>query len=108
LTEAERYAWCVTVAIVHPIEELNPSRRKAAQEDAMPRYLVLPAEGEFGELVVDLWTEQPVRMMALLECARQASLSDESRTRLWWKIIRLRLGREYREILKGEFPVNAT
>jgi hypothetical protein len=68
----------------------------------MARYLTLPAEGDLGELVVDLWTEQPIRMTRLLECRRVTSLSDEWRTKLWWKIIRLRLGAEYRSILKGE------
>jgi hypothetical protein len=105
LTESERYEWRVTVAIIHPISQLSGGRRKAAKEDKMSRYLVLPAEGNCEELVVDLWSEQPIRMAPLLECKRCASLSDEWRTKLWWKIIRLRLGAGYREILKGD-PVS--
>jgi hypothetical protein len=44
---------------------------------------------------------QPVRTATLLKCERLASLSDEWRNRLWWKIIRLRLGDKYRQILEG-------
>jgi hypothetical protein len=68
----------------------------------MSRYLLLPDENEMGEIVVDLWTMQPVRTATLLECKRLASLSDEWRNRLWWKIIRLRLGEKYRQILEGD------
>jgi hypothetical protein len=104
LTEPQQEAWCVTVAIVHPIELLTGGRPRAVRDDAMARYLHLPAEGEFEELVVDLWTEQPVRMVELLACERMASLSPEWRERLWWKIIRLRLGKSYRDILEGNVP----
>src|SRR5207253_825052 len=67
LTESQREAWCVTVAIVHPIDQLTGGRPKAVRQDAMSRYLHLPAEDDLEELVVDLWTEQPVRMVSLLE-----------------------------------------
>ncbi len=102
LTEQERYEWRVTVAIVHPISQLRGGRKKAAKEDKMARYLVLAAEDQLEELVVDLWTVQPIRMMKLLECERIASLSDDSRNSLWWKIIRLRLGADYKRVLQGE------
>jgi hypothetical protein len=101
LTETEKYEWRCTVAMVHSIDLLTGGRPKAVRKDAMPRYLLLPDEDEQGELVVDLWTMQPLRMGALLKCQRLASLSDESRNRLWWKIIRLRLGENYRQILEG-------
>ena len=101
LTESERHEWRVTVAIVHPISLLSGGRPKAVRQDEMPRYLLLPEEGASKEMVVDLWTVQPIRMAALLACERCASLSDEWRTRLWWKIIRLRLGANYKEILEG-------
>lgn len=107
LTESERYEWRVTVAMVHPISQLSGGRPKAAREDKMSRYLVLPAEGNFEELVVDLWSEQPIRMTSLLEHVRLASLSDEWRTKLWWKIIRLRLGAEYKQILEGKYLIDA-
>lgn len=101
LTERERYEWRVTVAIVHPLEQLTGGRRRATREDKMPRYLMLPAEDGLVDLVVDLWSVQPVRMAKLLDCKRRASLSDEWRTKLWWKIIRLRLGANFRAILEG-------
>jgi hypothetical protein len=101
LTETEKYEWRTTVALVHPITQLTGGRPDAVRRDAMPRYLLLPDENDMGELVVDLWTTQPVRMATLLECERRASLSDDWRNRLWWKIIRLRLGAEYKQILQG-------
>lgn len=101
LTEIAKYEWRVTVAVAHPIEMLSGGRPKAVRENAMPRYLLLPDEDGLGDLVVDLWTVQPVRMAALLACTRIASLSDEWRLKLWWKIIRLRLGEHYRQILES-------
>ncbi len=107
LTETERYEWRVTVALVHPLKELVASRIKAVREDKMARYLLLPAEDGLDDLVADLWTEQPIRMTALLDCKRRASLSDEWRTKLWWKIIRLRLGAEFKQILEGKPIIDA-
>jgi hypothetical protein len=107
LTPERRDAWRVTVAYAHPIDMLSGGTAKAARDDATPRYLHLPAEAEIPELVVDLWSEQPVRMVELLDCDRIASLSTESRNRLWWKIIRLRLGEHYHSILQGNIPADA-
>jgi hypothetical protein len=86
--------WPITVAPVHPIELLTGGRVKAVRDGAMPRYFHLPEENGLPELVADLWLEQPVPMQQVLECDRQASLSDEWRTRLWTQIIRLRTGRD--------------
>jgi hypothetical protein len=86
---------------------LGPNRAAAAAQDKMPRYLPLDAEADLPALVVDLWTEQPVLMTELLECERKASLSPEWREHLWWKLIRLRLGRHYKAILQGETPQDA-
>jgi hypothetical protein len=102
LIETAKYEFRVTVAMVHPLSQLSGGRPKAVREDKMPRYLLLPAEGQCDKLVVDLWTEQPIRMCNLLKCSRRTSLSDEWRLKLWWKIIRLRLGSDYRAILTGE------
>jgi hypothetical protein len=104
LTELETHEWRVTVALVHPLSQLTGGRKHAAREDQMPRYFPLPQEGGMEYLVADLWTVQPMRMAYLLECERVASLSDEWRTRLWWKIIRLRLGGNYRQILEAPVP----
>jgi hypothetical protein len=100
LTEAEEGMWRVTIACVHPLDQLTGGRMAAARDERMPRYLPLPDEGGRGDLVVDLWTVQPIRFADLLERARIASLSDEWRQRLWWKIVRLRLGEKYRQILE--------
>jgi hypothetical protein len=86
------------------VADLGLDRAGNVRADHMPRYFYLAAEGELPELCADLWTEQPVRMTGLLECVRAASLSAESREQLWWKMIRLRLGRNYRSILEGDVP----
>jgi hypothetical protein len=107
LTPEASEAWRFTMAVVHPIEDLNDDRARAVRANRMPRYLYLAAEGDLPELCVDLWTEQPVSAAAVMDCSRIACLSPESRVGLWWKIIRLRLGMEYKSILRGEVPPDA-
>jgi hypothetical protein len=107
LSETAKDEWRVTVAEVQPLSDIHPNRRGPAQRDAMPRYFPLAAEGPLPEVVVDLWTEQPIRFGALLQCKRVASLSPESRVALWQKIVRLRLGKDFRAILEGEVPPDA-
>jgi hypothetical protein len=107
LSENERHAWRVTVAEVQLVSDLHANRRVPAQKDQMPRFLPLPAEGALPDMVVDLWTEQPIRFETLLKCNRVASLSKEWREKLWWKIIRLRLGEHFRDIIKGKVPADA-
>jgi len=107
LPDEEKAAWRVTVAWVHPLSDLAPDRQKLVREDRMPRYVHLPSEGKIPELVVDLSYEQPVRMVDLLACKRIASLSPKARNTLWWKIVRLRLGRHFQAILRGEVPDDA-
>jgi hypothetical protein len=97
----------ITVAHVHPIDELSDSWAKAVRDDKMPRFLLMPEEDGLPDLVVDLWLEQPVLMTELLDCERIASLSPEWRYKLWWKIVRLRLGEHYKRILRGENPDEA-
>jgi hypothetical protein len=91
LSDAERDAFAVTVAPVHPIDDLSGGRPKAVRAGDMSRYFHLPAEDDHDELVADLWLEQAVRMVDLLECDRMASLSDEWRERLWAQIFKLRI-----------------
>lgn len=110
LTDTAREAWTFTVALVHPVDELGASRAGSVRADAMPRYFYLEADPDrpdLPELCVDLWTEQPVRALELVECERIASLSPASRLALWWKIIRLRLGEHYKSILTGDVPDDA-
>jgi hypothetical protein len=59
-----------------------------------------PAEKVAVELKVED-VHARLRERELLACERVASLSDEWRARLWAKIIRLRLGRDYRDILEA-------
>jgi len=104
LSPMVRESWRVTIAVVHPVDELGGGRAGDVRADRMPPYFFLPEEGELPDLCADLWTEQPVRMEDLLACQRVASISPQSRERLWWKMTRLRLGQHYRSILEGNVP----
>jgi hypothetical protein len=94
IPDDQRPVWPITMAPVHPIEELTGGRIRAVRDGAMPRYFHLPDENGLPELVADLWLEQPVAIEQVLACERCASLSDEWRARLWTQIIRLRTGRD--------------
>jgi hypothetical protein len=107
LTARARASWRFTLAVVHPVDDLGSDRAGNVRADRMPRYFYLPAEGELPELCADLWTVQPVLAEEVAGCGRIASLSPESRERLWWKIIRLRLGEHYKSILEGTVPPDA-
>jgi hypothetical protein len=107
LSHEARDAFRVTMAVVHPVDELAAGRQHHVRQDEMPRYFYLPAEDHLEELCVDLWTEQPVRMVDIERLEPVASLSAEYKNRLWWKIIRLRLGKHYRAILEGDIPPDA-
>lgn len=100
-------SWRITMAVVHPVDDLAGGRAGDVRADRMPRYFFLAAEGELPDLCADLWTEQPVRADQLVNCPRVVSLSPETRERLWWKIIRLRLGQHFKSILQGEVPPDA-
>lgn len=101
LPQREAAKFVVTVAPVHPLARLTGQRPAAARDGAMPRYFYLADEAGRGELVVDLYLEQPVRMAALMECARATSLSEEALGRLWQQFLRLRLGEDYIDFLRG-------
>jgi hypothetical protein len=107
LSQQAHEAFSITMAVVHPLADLSEGRQHHVREDEMPRYLYLPAEEDLGELCVDLWTEQPVHMVDVVNLDVLASLSPEYRANLWWKIIRLRLGQHYRSILQGDVPPDA-
>lgn len=107
LPDRARAAFTVTAAVVHPVDDLAGSRPGDVRADRMPRYLFLPAENDLEDLCVDLWTEQPVRMVDLLDCTRVSSISTEMKNRLWFKIVRPRLGQHYRQILEGDIPTDA-
>lgn len=94
IPDDQRSLWPITMAPVHPIDELTGGRMKAVREGEMPRYFYLPEENGLPELVADLWLEQPIPMEQVLACGRRASLSDEWRVRLWTQIIRLRTGKD--------------
>ena len=101
IPEEQRSIWPITMAPVHPIDELTGGRMKAARERAMPRYFHLPAEDDFPELVADLWLEQPVPIERVIASERRASLSDEWRGRLWTQLIRLRTDRDIQAIVQA-------
>jgi hypothetical protein len=90
----------VSVAPVHPVEQLTGDRRAAVRANNMPRYFYLPEEDERPELVADLYLEQPVVFAAILECERLTSLSAEWLARLWQHFLRLRLGEDYMTFLR--------
>ena len=99
IPDEQRSMWPITVAPVHPIDQLTGGRIKAVRDRRMPRYFHLPEEAGLPELVADLWLEQPVPMEQVLMCNRLASLSDEWRGRLWAQIIRLRTGQELSAVI---------
>jgi hypothetical protein len=100
LTNAQREAWMITMAPVHPIDQLTGGRPDFVREDKMPRYFYLPAEGGRPELVADLWLEQPVRMLDVMQRNRLTSLSPEWLARLWEQFMRLRFGEDYKTFLR--------
>jgi hypothetical protein len=99
--------WAITVAPVIRIQDIDENHQPEARKGNMARYFYLPAgtrltNGEpFGEMVADLWMEQPVLFGGLLECDRIACLTDMARGRLWQQFLRLRIGKDWRESLKG-------
>lgn len=101
ITQAEAQHFVVSVAPVHPLHLLTGDRPANARAGRMPRYFYLPAEGEREELVADLWLEQPMRFKDLLtDGERVTSLSDEWLGRLWQQFMRLKLGEDYKAILR--------
>jgi len=100
LNEERAARFVITVAPVHPIDQLQGDWQHYARAGHMPRYFHLPAEGERPELVADLWLEQPVRMQELVAGVRLTSLSPEWLARLWQQFLRLRLGEDYLDFLK--------
>lgn len=107
LGEGIRINYAITMAVVHPVADLVNGRDGDVRADRVARYVHLPAEDDVPELCVDLSTEQPVRMIELLQCDRIRSVSTETKNKLWWKMIRFRLGEHYRSILQGEIPPDA-
>jgi hypothetical protein len=107
LSTTARASWRITMAVVHPVDDLADDRAGHVRADRMPRYFFLQAEGDLPDLCADLWTEQSVRAEQLVGCPRVACLSPETRERLWWKMIRLRLGEHFKSILEGNVPPDA-
>jgi hypothetical protein len=96
---ADRFA--ISVAPVHPVDQLTGDRRSAVRDNNMPRYFHLPEENGRPELVADLYLEQPVRFATVLEREPAlSSLSPEWLARLWQQFLRLRLGEDYMTFLR--------
>ena len=100
LPDEVRQVWTITMAPVHPLADLTGDRVAAVRADRMPRYFYLPAEGDRPELVADLYLEQPVRFLRVLEGDRLTSLSAEWIARLWTQFMRLRLGEDYMQFVR--------
>lgn len=100
LSEEAAAEFPVSVAPVHPLELLTGDRQAAVRGNGMPRYFLLPAEGEMPDLVADFYLEQPVRIVQVLDCARATSLSPEWLARLWQQFMRLRFGEDYMDFVK--------
>jgi hypothetical protein len=101
IPEEQQPAWAITVAPAHPISDLTGGRPKAVREGNMSRYFWLPAEGDVDELVADLWLEQPIPIVQLLERRRVASLSDDWRLRLWAQVFDLRTRLDPADVFAG-------
>lgn len=100
LSEEAAAEFPVSVAPVHPLDQLTDDWRAAVLRDRMPRYFLLPAEGERPDLVADLYLEQPVRFAEVLDCDRATSLSPEWLARLWQQFMRLRFGEDYMTFIR--------
>lgn len=78
LPEEIEMTWPIMVAPVHSPDDLLGGQPGDARAGRMPRYFPLPAEGDHPDLVVDLWREEAVPAVTLLELDRQACLSRET------------------------------
>jgi hypothetical protein len=67
-----------------------------------PRYFALPEEDPRGEMLVDLFFEQPILVKDLLAADRQASISEEMWRRLCVHCMVLQTRREVADVLRDE------
>lgn len=82
--------WPATVAPVYDLTELRGGQSGDARAGRIKRFFYIAPEGNFGEMVADLWFEQPVSIAQLIELPRVASLSDDWLKRLHIQIWELR------------------
>lgn len=94
LAEELEATWPIMVAPVHDPELLVGGQAGHARKGEMPRYFPIPSEGDHPELVIDLWREEAIPAVTLIELDRQACLSRETLlalyAHLWWLRTRLR------------------
>jgi hypothetical protein len=74
--------YAVQVAPVLPAAEFNPGLMGDIRRGRVPQYFAIPEENPWPEWVVDLHQEQPIPVSDLLDCERDACLSDEMWRRL--------------------------
>lgn len=92
------------VAPVHPIAELaDEGLHGDIRKARVPRYFHIPAEDECEEMVADLWFEQPVPAMELLQLRRMATLSEEWKRHLAIQIFRLRSHLREEDVFKEDW-----
>lgn len=82
--------WPVAVAPVYDLKDLRGGQSGDARAGRIKRFFYIAPEGDHGEMVADLWFEQPVSIAQLLGLRRVASLSDEWLKRLHIQIWELR------------------
>lgn len=85
--------WPVTVAPVYELSDLRGGQGGDARAGRIKRFFYIAPEGDHGEMVADLWFEQPVSITQLLALPKIASLSDEWLKRLHIQIWELRTRR---------------
>lgn len=91
------------VAPVHGMEELegrNPGLAGDIRATRVPRYFHLADDGHQPEQVADLWFEQPVSAVQLLQLDRRATLTEECRLSLLVQIWRLRSHLKEQDVFK--------
>lgn len=81
--------YCVQVAPVLAAADFERGLLGDIRRGRVTQYFSIPDESPWDELVVDLHQEQPIPVVRLLDCIRQASLSAEMWHRLVVHIFRL-------------------
>jgi hypothetical protein len=102
ISEDVEATWPIIVAPAHSPEQLVGGQAGHARRGEMPRYFHLPAEGEMEELVIDLGREQALPAVTLLERERIASLSEETRLKLYIHLWVLRTRLKPEDVFKSD------
>lgn len=88
----------IALAPVYKLEDLKGGQGGDAKACRIRRFFFIEAEGDREELVVDLWWEQPIPAVVLLEKERIASVSDDYLRRMHIQLWELRTRVPFHEI----------